>query len=207
MGGGLIRPPRSVAGSLKEVGDMSNNQDLKFHCLFIIALMFVFVSVGCLIRTHSVVVERPDQEIEGNRGYIEGISSETKKREKKTRTTYIAEVEIGESVLIDDEASVKEDVLHSNTTIFEASEKKVVSQKEEPVKKDVKASSVSVLKEDKIKKAKTYVVKDGDTLEKISARPEIYGNKNKWYRIFKANENQLKEPDKIFPGQVLRIPE
>jgi len=193
---------------------MSNNQDLKFQCLFIFALMFVFASVGCLIRAHSVVVERPDQEIEGNRGYIEGSSTETEKREKKTRTTYIAEVEFGESVLIDDEVSVKKDALqkgsvypYSNITIFGTSDKKVVSQKEEPAKKDVKASSVSVLKEDKIKKAKTYVVKDGDTLEKISARPEIYGNKNKWYRIFKANEDQLKGPDKIFPGQVLRIPE
>ena len=186
---------------------MNNNQDLKFQCLFIIALIFVFASAGCLIRTHSVVVERPDQEIEGNRGYIEGSSLETKKREKKTRTTYIAEVEIGESVLIDDEVSVKKGALYSNTTISEASDRKVISQKQKPAKKDVKASSVSVLKEDKIKKAKTYVVKDGDTLEKISARPEIYGNKNKWYRIFKANEDQLKEPDKIFPGQVLKIPE
>ena len=49
-----------------------------------------------------------------------------------------------------------------------------------------------------------YVVKSGDSLSKI-ARNE-YGNANEWKRIFEANTDILKDPDKIFPGQKLKIP-
>jgi nucleoid-associated protein YgaU len=51
----------------------------------------------------------------------------------------------------------------------------------------------------------TYTVQKGDTLSKISK--QYYGDPNKYNRIFEANRDQLKDPDKIFPGQVLRIPQ
>ena len=50
----------------------------------------------------------------------------------------------------------------------------------------------------------TYEVKSGDSLWKIAKR--VYGNANAWKRIFEANKDVLKDPDKIYPGQVLRIP-
>lgn len=49
-----------------------------------------------------------------------------------------------------------------------------------------------------------YTVKKGDTLSKI-AKAE-YGNANKYGAIFDANKPMLTHPDKIYPGQVLRIP-
>lgn len=49
-----------------------------------------------------------------------------------------------------------------------------------------------------------YTVKKGDTLSAI-AKAE-YGNANKYPTIFDANKPMLKDPDKIYPGQVLRIP-
>ena len=49
-----------------------------------------------------------------------------------------------------------------------------------------------------------YTVKSGDTLSKISK--EMYGNANQYMRIFEANKPMLKDPDKIYPGQVLRVP-
>ena len=49
-----------------------------------------------------------------------------------------------------------------------------------------------------------YEVKSGDTLSKI-ARSE-YGDAKKYNSIFEANKPMLKDPDKIYPGQVLRIP-
>lgn len=51
---------------------------------------------------------------------------------------------------------------------------------------------------------KTYVVVSGDSLSKIAKRE--YGNANDWPRIFEANKDILKDPNKIFPGQKLRIP-
>jgi nucleoid-associated protein YgaU len=49
-----------------------------------------------------------------------------------------------------------------------------------------------------------YTVKSGDTLSKIAA--EHYGAANKYTVIFEANRPMLTDPDKIYPGQTLRIP-
>lgn len=49
-----------------------------------------------------------------------------------------------------------------------------------------------------------YEVKKGDSLSKISK--EFYGSYKKYMVIFEANRPMLKDPDKIYPGQVLRIP-
>jgi len=50
-----------------------------------------------------------------------------------------------------------------------------------------------------------YVVKAGDTLWAIST--ETYGDGNRYNEIFEANKPMLTDPDLIFPGQVLRIPQ
>ena len=52
--------------------------------------------------------------------------------------------------------------------------------------------------------ARTYTVKAGDTLSKIAK--ETLGNANAYMKIFDANKDQLENPDKIKPGQVLKIP-
>ncbi|MCF4166885.1 peptidoglycan-binding protein LysM [Zavarzinia compransoris] len=49
-----------------------------------------------------------------------------------------------------------------------------------------------------------YTVKKGDSLWKIAAAH--YGNGSKYTAIFEANKPLLKDPDKIYPGQNLRIP-
>ena len=51
----------------------------------------------------------------------------------------------------------------------------------------------------------TYTVKAGDTLSAIAKR--FYGNANDYMDIFNANKDQLSDPDKIKPGQVLKIPQ
>ena len=53
--------------------------------------------------------------------------------------------------------------------------------------------------------ARFVTVKKGDTLSAI-AKSE-YGNGNTYMKIFEANKPMLSHPDKIYPGQVLRIPE
>ncbi len=52
--------------------------------------------------------------------------------------------------------------------------------------------------------AKTYTVKPGDTLSKIAK--EHLGNANAYMKIFDINKDQLTDPNKIQPGQVLRLP-
>jgi nucleoid-associated protein YgaU len=53
--------------------------------------------------------------------------------------------------------------------------------------------------------ANTYTVQAGDTLWKIAK--QSYGDGSKYLRIFEANKGLLKDPDHIFPGQVLVIPD
>ncbi len=52
--------------------------------------------------------------------------------------------------------------------------------------------------------SKYYKVQSGDSLSKIAK--EFYGDMSKYPVIFEANQPMLKDPDKIYPGQVLRIP-
>ena len=52
--------------------------------------------------------------------------------------------------------------------------------------------------------AKTYTVKAGDTLSQIAK--EHLGSAAAYMKIFDLNKDQLTDPDKIKPGQVLRLP-
>jgi nucleoid-associated protein YgaU len=63
---------------------------------------------------------------------------------------------------------------------------------------DVKSGSSSTAS------GRTYEVKAGDTLSKIAKQE--YGDANQWRRIYDANKDILKDPDKIYPGQSLKIP-
>jgi nucleoid-associated protein YgaU len=49
-----------------------------------------------------------------------------------------------------------------------------------------------------------HTVVSGDNLSKIAKK--FYGDPNKYPVIFEANKPMLKHPDKIYPGQLLRIP-
>jgi nucleoid-associated protein YgaU len=69
--------------------------------------------------------------------------------------------------------------------------------KEEPL--DVTPTKVS-------DKPTSHVVKKGECLWYIAGYEQIYGNPLKWPLIYKANKDKIKDPDLIYPGQVLVIP-
>jgi nucleoid-associated protein YgaU len=52
--------------------------------------------------------------------------------------------------------------------------------------------------------AQYHTVVSGDNLSKIAKK--FYGDANKYPVIFEANKPMLTHPDKIYPGQMLRIP-
>jgi hypothetical protein len=53
-------------------------------------------------------------------------------------------------------------------------------------------------------RAKTYIVKRGDTLSKIAARKNVYGDASKWRRI--ATANGIRDPKHLKVGRKLKIP-
>jgi nucleoid-associated protein YgaU len=68
---------------------------------------------------------------------------------------------------------------------------------------DVKSGASSTAPEAEV--YETYEVKPGDSLSRIAKAK--YGNGNEWKRIFEANKDLIKDPNKIFPGQKLKIPQ
>lgn len=55
-----------------------------------------------------------------------------------------------------------------------------------------------------VPKAEIYEIVSGDTLGKIAKR--FYGSASKYMRIFEANRDIIDNPDRIYPGQKIRIP-
>ena len=53
-------------------------------------------------------------------------------------------------------------------------------------------------------KVEYYTIESGDTLSKIAK--EYYGDAMQYPKIFEANREVIEDPDKIFPGQKIRIP-
>ena len=51
-----------------------------------------------------------------------------------------------------------------------------------------------------------YTVRRGETLPQISARAEIYNDSSLWPIIFRANRDQIRDPKRLWPGQVITIP-
>jgi LysM repeat protein len=52
----------------------------------------------------------------------------------------------------------------------------------------------------------TYTVRRGETLPQISARTEIYNDSTLWPIIYRANRDQIRDPKRLWPGQVFVIP-
>jgi nucleoid-associated protein YgaU len=52
----------------------------------------------------------------------------------------------------------------------------------------------------------SYTVKRGESLPLIASQPEVYGDRNLWPLIYRANRDQISDPRHIWPGQVLRVP-
>jgi nucleoid-associated protein YgaU len=50
-----------------------------------------------------------------------------------------------------------------------------------------------------------YKVMHGDSLWSISAKPDVYANPYQWPLIYKANRDQIKDADLIYPGQNFRV--
>ena len=52
--------------------------------------------------------------------------------------------------------------------------------------------------------SRSYTIEKGDTLSKIAK--EHLGSANAWKQIFEANRDTIDDPDRIFPGQIIKLP-
>ena len=173
----------------------------KILLVLMMPLILFFLSSGCTrVRTYTVEKERVDQVMgEGNQGYLAGQSTESSgiQKRKLTRKTYVAEVEVGLPVQKKKQRTVSSEQPKEIENTAPESEKAVVSQ---PISVTAPATATVVSEQ-----VTTYTVERNDTLQKISQK--VYGTANKWKIIFESNKEQLKTPDRIYAGQVLKIPQ
>lgn len=69
---------------------------------------------------------------------------------------------------------------------------------------DFSGVTASIDSTEEIAGATTYTIEKGDTLSKIAK--EQLGHASAWKQIFEANRDVIDDPDRIFPGQVIKLP-
>lgn len=176
----------------------------------IYAMMAAVFLSGCLIRTYTVIKDRPDQEISGNQGFLNGQAPANYQQPKKftQRRHKFFEVELQSPLKLE---HLKEPPKPLGENTINAPIEVSPGMEREPTLEDFQSKNQADMDASKVKTPESnlpdaYIVKTGDTLQKISARPEIYGTHKQWVKIYKANKDKLKAPDRIKPGQELKIP-
>jgi nucleoid-associated protein YgaU len=139
------------------------------------------------------------------------------------RTKYDQAIQVAKSVRMDGSAVEKDGKLHFNGTVKSEDEKnqiwnalKAVPDYQHDVLADIKvvpqataaatasAGAGAGAQGGGAAAGQTYTVKAGDTLSGIAK--QHLGDASKYTKIFEANRDVLSDPDKIKPGQVLKIP-
>ncbi len=156
-----------------------------------------FILSGCVVRTYPLERERVDQDLSvGNRGYLQGQPpSEEVAERQTTRTTRVVEIELHPPIKFEGArgtASGKKDEVKAEEMTSEGN-RGYITRSVTPEVAEPSAESTE-----------KYIVKKGETLQKISLK--YYGTTKKWNKIFEANKDKLKAPNKIYPGQVIDIP-
>jgi len=206
---------RPIAAAMRQEGckrmvepdrSMKERQMKRVLSLIVIGMIGVW-EAGCA-RISTKVVEQPrvDQELQGNRGYLQGIPPPAPSR-RGTRQMLQTDVEMAtRQEMIPWKKSPQKSLAAQPSAPPVVPEIEMESPK--PVDWDEEISlpeprSVPSRVEEKVSST-VYTVKKGDNLEKIASK--VYGDSNQWRRIFKANQDKLKSPSRIYPGQKLIIP-
>ena len=197
----------------------------------VVALGMVIGMSGCArVQTQVVELPRVDQEVAGNQGYLAGAGAAATAPRKKTRQVVMTDIELmtGQEV----RQGLKGVVKMSSTPVkgelgpdgrgWRLAEPSSAPAPESPAVSEPPPSAPYAL-EDELDMAPveppvsreaptveapsaptTYTVQKNDTLEKIAKK--VYGDTKRWPKIYKANREVIKNPNKLYPGQRLTIP-
>ncbi len=182
--------------------------------LIVLSLGIFFIS-GCLIRTYTVYKPRVNTEVSGNRGYIVGKPKEGEEPKKnkpslgKMRPVTVFEIELGahapESITGKPAAVSSPGEKENSALTKEASTGTIEEEINKPQEEPVEVIPVSSIEEKPKLKYKYYTVRKNDTLQKISSK--FYGTTRKWKLIYEENKSIIKNPDRVYPGIRIKIPQ
>ena len=137
------------------------------------------------LDSHKLGTDKVEVVVQGDKAVLKGVVADQSIFEKAViavgNTLGISKVEAGELTVVAPESGLKLDGSVDMTALVKAS-----TPAKEPV---------------------FYTVKKGDNLSKIAEKQYGKGKASKYTVIFEANKPMLTHPDKIYPGQVLRIPD
>ena len=164
----------------------------KFAVTKVLLLGSALVLSGCTVRSYPLTRERVDQSLtEGNRGYIQGKApAGSEAPRKETRTVQIVEVELGSPLKFEKTKNIpaQETAAQPQAESVTEGNRGYVNQSEA-----VPAGNFE-----------KYVVQKNDTLQKISMK--FFNTTKKWTKIYDANRDTLKTPNKLYPGKTINIP-
>ena len=169
--------------------------------LVLVGLSLAAASGCARITTQLVDKPRVDQEIQGNGGYLQGSSHAPVTGRKTTRQMIQTDIELPTA----DEMNPWRKKPLSTAPMPAAKPAEQPSWQEPAKSSEPEIESGSYESEPASPKIlETYTVKKGDTLEKISKK--FYGTTRKWKKIYDANRDVLKSPDRLYVGKKLQIP-
>jgi nucleoid-associated protein YgaU len=126
------------------------------------------------------------------------------------RDKYTNAIQTAKNFRMDGSAQERDGKLHFSGTVTSEAQKNAIwdALKTVPEWRDEVVADIKIVPKPgvsaPVSSMKTYIVKSGDTLSGIAR--EYLGDAKEYTRIFEANRDQLSDPDKIKPGQVLKIP-
>jgi nucleoid-associated protein YgaU len=160
--------------------------------LVAVLIVVALVVSGCVVRTYTEAKPREDQSLSGNRGFIQGnlpaSAQAGDSARKQTRTIHVTEIELRPPIRFEKGVSTSREVTRVQD--------KTVAGNEGYLQKGTAETASRG-------EVTSYTVQKGDTLQKISMK--VYGTTKKWSKIFQDNKDKLKSPEKIYPGQVIKI--
>ncbi|MFA4842314.1 MAG: LysM peptidoglycan-binding domain-containing protein [Candidatus Omnitrophota bacterium] len=165
----------------------------------VLIVILAVVLSGCVVRSYPVVKDRIDQDLTaGNRGYLKGQSSVTEDAERKSvRTTHVVEVEFKPWVTFEKASQGKAKEVAEAPSVETTEDSDLMGNRGFITQSEVPEAAESF-------NVEKYTVQKGDTLQKISKK--FYGTTKKWMKVYEANKDALKAPDRIYPGQVINVP-
>lgn len=128
------------------------------------------------------------------------------------RDKYNHAIQTAKQLRMEGAAEERDGKLHFKGTVNSEDEKnqiwnalKTVPDWQKDVVADIKVRPGAAPKQAQPSQPQTYTVQPGDTLGGIAKK--FLGDANAYMEIFNANKDKLKDPNKIQPGQVLKIPQ
>ncbi|MFH1199215.1 MAG: LysM peptidoglycan-binding domain-containing protein [Candidatus Omnitrophota bacterium] len=163
--------------------------------LTVCGLLSTVLLSGCVVRTYTLTRDRVDQDLAGNRGYLQGQPPAGQDVSRKsTRDTHVMEIELRSPIRFEKGvAPAKTEIGSSNISDSDIyGNRGYTTESVTPEVVEIPGSF------------ERYTVQKGDTLQKISQKQ--FGTTKKWYKIYEANKDTMKGPNKVYPGQTIKIP-